>query len=612
MHQLEAFQAQASRGKSLVLATGTASGKTESMALPILDRILKARDRAAAGAGVPPGTKALFVFPLNALATDQRDRLRKLVEPLDLEVGTMTGLTPSSEKNRLREKPPDILITNFTMLEYMLLRPADRNLIGPSLAFLALDEAHVYRGAVGRDMSLLLRRLRLQLEERGADPGALTVFLASATFGGSEDDTRRFAADLTGADAEDLEVIRPTYDLGGLRELPAEVRTLIEPLVKDLTRLVDRPHWTREAPPFREVMKQGPCAPGGLKWDLVRQAIDRWLKAKEVEKSLRAWQLKVHALAHGLGGLLVDLRPGGLQGRGFGRLRQEEHLEGAKLAGDRELEPVDEEGRPLFRLMACDRCGMPFLFGYVHGDADGSERLHPEPPPLSEGAPVRSLFLAWPELAEKFLEPPGDKRILDPQSRNLCPPIARGERLREFAVVQDNKDKLDTAWEASFLKECPACGARNPRRSVATDFVTDSEEATAAIAKELLGSQVEGIDLKKVEEKAVFDHLYSRPHAGASPPVPKLLSFSDTRREAARFAPITTDGQLRSWILTRMAKVLELRRRQPANDPVHPGLNLEGLILAICEGFEPYLLKFLEPVWQDRENPDPRKEVEFE
>jgi ATP-dependent helicase YprA (DUF1998 family) len=160
-HQAEAFRAYRALGHSLVIATGTASGKTEAMALPILDAILRNREARGAALG---GTQALFVFPLNALATDQAERLKKLAEPLELRVGTMTGLTSQADKEKHRAQPPDVLITNFTMLEYMLLRPADRKLLGPALASLALDEAHLYRGALGKDMGLLLRRLRLYLE----------------------------------------------------------------------------------------------------------------------------------------------------------------------------------------------------------------------------------------------------------------------------------------------------------------------------------------------------------------------------------------------------------------------------------------------------------------
>lgn len=597
-HQVDAFRASAGRGKSVVLATGTASGKTESMALPILDGILKDRERGATG-----GTKALFVFPLNALATDQRERLDRLASRIGVTVGTMNGLTPSTEKKRLRRDPPDVLITNFTMLEYMLLRPADRGFLGSSLRYLALDEAHVYRGALGRDMGLLLHRLRLHLSQADADANQLRAFLASATLGGSDDEVTRFASELTGIQPSEFEVIWPTLDLQQVEELPQTVRCLVAPLVRDLPRVPGQPMCTNQAPPVQEVA-QGPRAGGGLPADTVRAAIQRWMDAGPDESTLREWQLKVHSLAHGLGGVLLDLPTD--QGIAFGKLYQEEHLEDPQEPSDRQLEPVNKHGRPLFRLVACDRCGMPFLFGYVHGGDDGGERLCAEPPPIGEDGHVRRLFLAWPGFEGSLADAGLDAFHVDGGTRRLLKPaVARGAR--RFLVVDD--DPKTSPWEASQLKECPACGARNPRGSVTTDFVTDTEEATGVLAKDLLDAQFESDEGQP--DRPRLESLFQRPHDDDLA-LPKLLSFSDTRRDAARFAPILTSFQFRAWVLRRMQAALEARREQARRDDVRPGMVLEKAVDAICRDVQPLLKAFLEAVRLGDDEPKPEFEVEFE
>lgn len=222
-HQEKALRAAAA-GRNIVVATGTGSGKTESFIIPILDHLLRQRRVGQ----LEPGVRALLIYPMNALANDQLARLRRLLASFpDITFGRFTGDTETSariaherflethpgqsvlpnerlSREEMRESPPHILLTNFAMLEYMLLRPQETPFFDDERfnrwwRFLVLDEAHTYGGAKGAEIAFLLRRLRERVV-RG-ERGRLLCIATSATLGrGPEDahDVVRFASDLFG------------------------------------------------------------------------------------------------------------------------------------------------------------------------------------------------------------------------------------------------------------------------------------------------------------------------------------------------------------------------------------------------------------------------------
>ncbi|MBI4602868.1 MAG: DEAD/DEAH box helicase, partial [Planctomycetes bacterium] len=212
-HQEKAIR-RVREGRNVVVATGTGSGKTEAYLYPIL---LDLYERHRTGRG-SPGVRALVLYPMNALAEDQRQRLGRIAKqleehgcPFHFTFGRYTGETPehaldhrreakSHLKSRLpgelvlrsemRESPPDILLTNYSMLEYLLLRPDDSPLFdegrGAMWRFVVLDEAHQYRGTKGLEMGMLLRRLKDRLR-RGGLTERLRCIATSASLGGPGD-----------------------------------------------------------------------------------------------------------------------------------------------------------------------------------------------------------------------------------------------------------------------------------------------------------------------------------------------------------------------------------------------------------------------------------------
>jgi len=156
-HQVESIQA-ARAEDNYVLTTGTGSGKSLSYIVPIVDHVLRR--------GSGQGVQAIVVYPMNALANSQVGELEKfLCRGFDKPPVTFrryTGQESDEERKEIIASPPDIILTNYVMLELVLTRPKDRKLIhaAQGLRFLALDELHTYRGRQGADVSLLVRRLR--------------------------------------------------------------------------------------------------------------------------------------------------------------------------------------------------------------------------------------------------------------------------------------------------------------------------------------------------------------------------------------------------------------------------------------------------------------------
>ena len=207
-HQEHTFRKIISSRRNAVVATGTGSGKTESFLVPIIDWLLKEQE---AGTLSRPGVRALLLYPMNALVNDQMRRLRSLLAYLpQLTFGRYTGETKERQgdaleefhiqfpgdpvlpnelisRESMRDVPPHILITNYSMLEYLLLRPRDNSFFDqpePTWQFLVLDEAHIYDGSLGIELSMLLRRLKDRIGNRPNNP--LQCIATSATIGAGD------------------------------------------------------------------------------------------------------------------------------------------------------------------------------------------------------------------------------------------------------------------------------------------------------------------------------------------------------------------------------------------------------------------------------------------
>lgn len=231
-HQYEAIVAgrtAAGSGRpAFVVTAGTGAGKTESFLLPLLDDLYR-------HPGDGKSMRCLILYPMNALVNDQVERVRVWLRgQRKVRLFHFTSETPETDAEALREagilepdeehsfcraretargqttppQPvPDVVVTNYSMLEYMLCRPQDQVFFGRGLRCVVLDEAHLYAGTLAAEITLLLRRL---YDRCGLRPEDMMQIATSATLGGTDDQLKDFAATIFSRAVSDVVLIRGT------------------------------------------------------------------------------------------------------------------------------------------------------------------------------------------------------------------------------------------------------------------------------------------------------------------------------------------------------------------------------------------------------------------
>jgi DEAD/DEAH box helicase domain-containing protein len=251
-----------------IVSAGTGAGKTESFLLPLLNLLYSERRNKGTGC------RAIILYPMNALVNDQVDRLYDWLQGQErLTLAHFTSETPEDAKkahlvpdyhrcrHRTRQQargledhrghrikpsnraePPDILITNYSMLEYMLCRPQDRIFFGSGLRAVVLDEAHLYTGTLAAEMTLLLRRL---YDKCGLKTEHVMQFATSATIGtGTAKELQDFASTIFSKSPEHVEVIQgrvapPSLPEEAAPEHPVHLKTLASQTLKTSTVKMD-------------------------------------------------------------------------------------------------------------------------------------------------------------------------------------------------------------------------------------------------------------------------------------------------------------------------------------------------------------------------------------
>jgi ATP-dependent helicase YprA (DUF1998 family) len=602
-HQWEALHAIVGEEQNVVVATGTGSGKTECFLYPILDRLLRETPEERRR----PGVRALLVYPLNALANDQ---LYKRIVPLfvgrfasaGIKVGRYTGLTRDdvSRENAVQDvltsdpslrnlfgktipanwqltrkemlaHPPHVLITNYAMLEHLLLFPKNAALFRqPMLRFLVLDEVHTYAGTQASEVALLVRKLRRRL---GLAPEQVRCIGTSASLAKGEEarkDILRFASDLFGApftlvirgerqkhtllasktdasyslpssvwsilgstiampDLSDQQAVEAwNAAVDGLR-LPDARRSALRLTVNEqigpaLARLFARAREMRAASealagagamPFAALAKhvfgeEGPEAEAGL-----AGLISIGIRARLRPEEFSLLPARYHFFANGISNVTVRLVAGG---EGFSEAR----------LGDQ----FEKDGQRLFRLLICRKCGQP----YVEGFQDGAELLSTR----RKGERRIILWMGRPA-AHSDDEDDDDTEgtastddvwQVNPQTGEINPAIGPTVPLRLVTLTAEDD------WGRRYLRKCPACGGTAG---------TDAEVVT--------GFHPGNFALSAVVTDALYQRLPERPAAWQTPGRGRrLLAFSDNRQDAAFFAPYlqrTNQDILLRWAVMR-------------------------------------------------------------
>lgn len=717
-HQATALEATARDGRSLVVTTGTGSGKTETFLLPMLAKLAEeAATRPKSFA--TPAVRALVLYPMNALVNDQLGRLRLLLgddrittqfnawagRPARFARYTSRTLYPgvrTAKKDRIRLKPlekyyialideaaktgsprqkraqqlieelkargkwpakpdlrawygssnqrwqdprtgefkraimlpddpelltrhevlnwpPDVLITNYSMLEYMLMRPLERPIFdatrqwlqdNPNEKFiLIIDEAHLYRGAAGAEVALLLRRIRARL---GLSADRVQVIATSASFSDTEY-ARTFAAQLSGKNVEDFDAVVGTLDLrkpegvgtsadaAVLAGIPMEQYYQAE---EDACRLaamatllehrgvVPKPGATSSAvlhqalhdfPPLaklvNETMKKalpvselGALVFPGVDAELADRAVSTLIslgsaaRLKPDEAGLLP--CRVHAFFRGLPGLWACLDPD---------CTVERHGIPPGPIGALYGQPRStcDCGSSVFEVFTCRQCGTAYARAYTD-DIENPSFLWQEPGkafntaagPLTELRPIDLL-----------LEEPSDDvgnaelKELDLVTGRLNPHDL-GERWRPVWLrfprhgeqqLDDDGSSTATTITGEFVP-CGVCGesATFGRTSV-QDHQTKGDQPFQALVSRQLEVQAPG-----PQPADQFAPLRGR----------KVLAFSDSRQVAARLAPNVQDYSLRDAVRPIILKGWHELGQQMISST----LSLENLYLAAMVG----------------------------
>ena len=230
-HQYDAIKT-AKSGGNYVLTTGTGSGKSLGYFIPIVDDVLKRQGQGNTGKSIT----AIIVYPMNALCNSQFEELEKYLKlgfVDDNQLVTFaryTGQETNEERERIAKNPPDILLTNYVMLELIMTRFMETDKAirqhAEGLRFFVLDELHTYRGRRGADVAMLVRRVRERFNEN------LTCIGTSATMvsGGSLTDQNKAVASIAsrifGAPVKQSNVISETLKTTTNETTPIDSKSL--------------------------------------------------------------------------------------------------------------------------------------------------------------------------------------------------------------------------------------------------------------------------------------------------------------------------------------------------------------------------------------------------
>ncbi|MFF7766073.1 protein kinase [Streptomyces massasporeus] len=428
LHQRQAIEA-AQAGDSYVLTTGTGSGKSLSYIVPIVDRVLK--ERQAAGPDAGGRVRAIVVYPMNALANSQLGELEKYLrhgfgkgrEPVTF--ARYTGQESKEDRRELRRNPPDILLTNYVMLELMLTRPDDRSSLirmAEGLQFLVFDELHTYRGRQGADVAFLIRRVR-EACRASATLQCIGTSATMSTEGSWEDQQRevaRVAGRLFGTTVLPKRVIGETL-VRATEDAPENVPTerlrvpaaprSYDALTKDpLARWVES-RFGLEREEGTERLRR--CAPGTVEEAAAELAAASGVPEETVREAIRT-TLEAGAQAkHPVTERpLFAFRLHQFLSKGDTVFTTLEDPLTRPLTRTYQLEQPDSDGKPLFPLAFCRECGQEYLTVW-RTEEDGAFRYEPRRDTSASGGRAGEGYLYLGMPGEDYEWPADPQKAVD-------------------------------------------------------------------------------------------------------------------------------------------------------------------------------------------------------
>lgn len=551
-HQINALKNIIEKDRSTVVSTGTGSGKTESFLIPILDYLMK---EVESGKIEEKGVRAMLIYPMNALVNDQIARLKDLLcNYTDITFGFFTGDTHGMEsdddykrkynsdpsvneiflRSEMRESPPNILITNYAMLEHILIRPENAvEIFSPERAhlwkYVVLDEAHTYGGAKGAEVSMLLRRVRQTLGNM-----SLRFILTSATMGsgpGSNEEIAEFANNLTGSDdIEASDVIRAVIDPikmpEEMREVPSEyyrrvagsgydpevIRSVSANIgdgsLKHLGEvLIHDPNFWKVRKALEETVKT--VSDISLETGLDEEEIVQIVNISGIAQDpmgRKVMESRYHVFIRSINGVHITLNPS------------------QKLSFSAQKTMFDEEKGEEFRcfqMSACYNCDAIFLPGYEDATNHKLKQLSDADAASEEDIEKNDLFM----LCRDSDYDPSQAEADDGYAKSFmylcskCGTLSPKHGKRECGCGESYSNLVRKAVDSAVkdrLYECPRCSQRNNKFGIVRDYYLGAEAASSVLASSL------------------FNEM-PFPHSGEpdNQRIKQILMFSDSRRSAS-------------------------------------------------------------------------------
>ena len=614
-HQVDALF-QISSGRNAVVSTGTGSGKTESFLFPITKHLVEEANAGTLGRGV----RAMLIYPMNALANDQVERLRELLADFpEITFGCYTGQTAEKydaalanykqlnngslplkneliSREQMKAYPPNILITNYAMLEYLMVRPDDSVFFSEAYAdkwkYIVLDEAHVYRGSTGIEVAMLLRRLNTRLHRKD-----IQYILTSATLGGENDNdaVAAFAENLCNSRFTAGDVIRarrvkltpPAVS----KEPPAffykEVAAMIEG-DKDPADILARIHdFDPNLPddemealyqviyrdPFYWQLRRVLQAPKTLR-DLVREM-------GIAEDELTAFVTVATRAVHD-GGKLFDARY-----HLFLRAADSVYLTLAPckrlFLEARKVYYENGQEYKVFEAATCNNCHAIFLLG-----RESAEGILEQASFVPEEEP-RCVYLLSNSVSDSDDEHTLDEAGETVDAFELCPVCGkltrvgakRGCEHTEVSTVPVQRIKLKEGRHA--LTKCPKC--ENTSSSILRSFFVGQEAVTSVVGTSLF-EELPSYTVERKESDGAADDFgfddeepeITKKDVGAK----QFIAFSDSRQAAAFYS--TYLDQTYTGIVYKRLVVETLKKREYAG----AGKPLEEFVEDLIAQFENY------------------------
>lgn len=581
-HQEESIKLIKS-GRSAIITTGTGSGKTESFLYPILNELLYDAENGNNEVGV----RAIFLYPMNALVNDQIDRIRKILQNCpEITFGFFTGETPESasanyrkklceendvvitdnelvSREEIRENPPHLLFTNYSMLEYLLIRPNDYAIFIPerlnNWKYVVLDEAHTYSGSLGIELSLLLRRLT------GLAHKKPQFILTSATLGEqgkSEKDIVRFATSLTSTDfsvsdiifskriklhekweyrvkGEDYSAIKAASDtFNDIKAIVAKyyigvasnVGELLYELlcrdenVHDLSRLLSK--GSRDFSEIYDEMR------GNVSQDELIALIDI-INAAEKD-GIGLFDLKYHSFVRPLSGAYIT----------YGKQPK------LSLTKTNEI-----EGMKAFEVGNCRYCNSPYIIGKIQRKEDEQIDYLLQNKEIdiyenygNEEFVKIDFFLLENVVNEEEVEIDsiepyavcakcGEIHAVGNLNAKKCK-CGEEHRFTVYKVIQSKEKDADVIY--NNISQCPCCGHRG-KSGVVKALNIGKDEGTALIAQMLYEAIDEGNQEVKKVKKLTLKPMVKQFDNSNEEKVKQYLAFSDSRQQAS-FAAVFFDS----------------------------------------------------------------------